>query len=394
MKLLYFGRLDHEKGIQAIIQAIDYFSTKQDKKSTHNSSYSSQATKKSKTKQLPFSLYIFGTGNYQSTIKHLAQQYPNHIHYYGFQTLNKIKNIGQQCDYCLMPSLFLETFGLSALNACSRWLPVIAYAKGGCTPFILPDYDLSKYIWSPSEQLIKLLSQLQKSDPAYKKNRQKVQDISTNYSKEKRLTKISSLLPTKTKKILIISDFVQKLGGIETYIYDIKQILESAGYEVKLIGSKMGKSKKSRLLSMLISVCNIPFALYLRHTITNYQPDLIRYHSILRHIGRLPLRYNQKTKNTKRIMYHDLGYFHPFPSSVQSTQQINIKLSRNKFTKGYNPIHSIFITGKRIILQLLRPQIAKLDLHLTPSDFIGPYLHTHYNINQTHIVTLPHFTQQ
>jgi glycosyltransferase involved in cell wall biosynthesis len=65
-------------------------------------------------------LHIFGKGAYEKKIIPLAEQYPQHIIYYGFQPLDSIKNIATQCDYCLMPSLFLETFGLSAVNALAQ----------------------------------------------------------------------------------------------------------------------------------------------------------------------------------------------------------------------------------------------------------------------------------
>lgn len=61
-------------------------------------------------KTLPFVLHIFGKGKYESQILDLAKQYPAHIIYYGFQPLQSIKKTATQYDYCLMPSLFLETF--------------------------------------------------------------------------------------------------------------------------------------------------------------------------------------------------------------------------------------------------------------------------------------------
>lgn len=40
---------------------------------------------------------------------------------------------------------------------------------------------------------------------------------------------------------------------------------------------------------MVQSLCNIPFALRLRCSVQKFKPDAIRYHSVLRHIGWLPL---------------------------------------------------------------------------------------------------------
>ncbi|MDR0607141.1 MAG: glycosyltransferase [Candidatus Peribacteria bacterium] len=52
------------------------------------------------------------------------------MHYFGRQPLEKIQSYLQNIDYCLMPSECLESFGLSALNALSRGIPVIGYKKG------------------------------------------------------------------------------------------------------------------------------------------------------------------------------------------------------------------------------------------------------------------------
>jgi hypothetical protein len=36
------------------------------------------------------------------------------------------------------------------------------------------------------------------------------------------------------EKILIVSDFTNKIGGIETYINDVKELLEPHGYKIEL----------------------------------------------------------------------------------------------------------------------------------------------------------------
>jgi len=56
-----------------------------------------------------------------------------------------------------------------------------------------------------------------------------------NYSKENRIIKLLPLLG-QHKKILLVSDFINKVGGIETYIHDVKELLESHGFEIKIWG--------------------------------------------------------------------------------------------------------------------------------------------------------------
>ena len=44
-----------------------------------------------------------------------------------------------------MPSRFLETFGLSALDFAQFGVPTIGYKKGGATPFISDNLNISNY---------------------------------------------------------------------------------------------------------------------------------------------------------------------------------------------------------------------------------------------------------
>jgi hypothetical protein len=73
-------------------------------------------------------------------------------------------------------------------------------------------------------------------DPQYDKNKEKIHEIVKKYSSQQWLESIHSQLGD-AKKILLVSDFSDKIGGIETYIHDVKDILISAGYEVKIVGA-------------------------------------------------------------------------------------------------------------------------------------------------------------
>jgi glycosyltransferase involved in cell wall biosynthesis len=62
--------------------------------------------------------------------KELLPLVGKNVHYFGWQPHEKIKSYLENIDYCLMPSEFLETFGLSALYDLSWGIPVIGYKKG------------------------------------------------------------------------------------------------------------------------------------------------------------------------------------------------------------------------------------------------------------------------
>jgi len=120
--LLYFGRLEKEKWFDGIIDMIEMF--------------------EKKWEELSCKLFIFGSGSGEKRIQELASRNPN-IHFFWRQNLETIKRYIVNCNYCLMPSECLESFGLSALTAMKRWLPVIWYAKWGLKDFIAPTLDLT-----------------------------------------------------------------------------------------------------------------------------------------------------------------------------------------------------------------------------------------------------------
>jgi hypothetical protein len=118
----------------------------------------------------------------------------------------------------------------------------------------------------------------------------------------------------------------------------------------------------------------------------------------MRYIGRMPIRATRKAKAEKRMMYHDLGYFHPFPSKLEREEEIKTPFTFRNFissSKTKNPIIKLAITGKYILLKLIQKQLKKsMDLHIVPSAFMKPIVHKSYEIDDEKIVVLPHFIQE
>lgn len=79
------------------------------------------------------------------------------IYFFGWQSLFAIRSVLQVSHFSLMPSRFLETFGLSALESLSEGVPVIGFSKGGLTSFIPKELAIP---FSPSDsENIKVLTQ-------------------------------------------------------------------------------------------------------------------------------------------------------------------------------------------------------------------------------------------
>ncbi len=55
--------------------------------------------------------------------------YEKKIYFFGWQSQEMIRNVLKVSHFSLMPSRFLETFGLSALESLSEGIPVIGFRK-------------------------------------------------------------------------------------------------------------------------------------------------------------------------------------------------------------------------------------------------------------------------
>ena len=371
--LLYFGRLEKEKWIDGIIDMIEMFE---------------------KNKQeLPFELFIFGSGSREKRIQELASKHTN-IYFFGRQSLETIKRYVENCNYCLIPSECLETFGLSALTAIKLWLPPIGYAKWGLKEFISQELDLThQHGQTTWEKLHNLIVNLQPSTWNLKPV--------TSYWKDSRVVRFHALAGKNVKKILIVSDFINRIWWIETYINDVKELLEHHGYEVELCGWTVPSwllGKCMKYLGIITGVGNFWEAIKLQRKIKKYKPDLIRYHSVMRYLGRAPVRASKNSSVKKWMMFHDLWYFYPFPSQLNHEHQIKKPFTLNNFLSSYvtkNPLKKLAIIGKYISLQLIKKQLEKrMDTFLVPSDFMKDIVHKSYTLDNEKIKVFPHFIQE
>ncbi|MCF7834834.1 glycosyltransferase [Candidatus Gracilibacteria bacterium] len=375
---LFYGRLEVEKGFDSILQMIEIFGNN--------------------NQDLPFDLYIFGKGKLESDLIKLTHKY-NSIHFFGRQTLDYIKQYLPKVQYLLMPSSFLETFGLSALNSLSRGLPVIGFAKGGLAQFILPAFDLTNTNgFDTAWKLHNMINKLVQNPP--KLNPKTFQEISDQYSKEIWFQNFKKIFGSG-KKILMLSDFKSKIGGIETYIYDVKDLLESKGYEIQVLGCELSSNRFAKFfkyLGILLALVNISNYFKIQKAIKEFNPDILRYHSTLRWIGRLGISASKKFKGKKIVMYHDFGYFYPFPHSLHFVDQIKTPLTLINYIKSAktnNPIKILAISFKYLSVSLIKKSLKKyMDKHLSPSEFMLDIISNSYQLTKKKIKAFPHFIQE
>ncbi len=381
--LLFLWRLEQEKGFDLIFDFINQYPNK----------------------ELPFELYIFWSWSYEQGLLELSYRFKQ-IHYFWWKPLTEVERYLDNIDYCLMPSKFLETFWLSAINVLKRWIPVIWFKKGGLIPFIQDRYDISQCKWSSdfskfSEMILKLQEEKENNPSTFYKDLAKSSILTASkYTKEKRFENFKLLSSDlKGKKIVMVSDFINKIWGIETYIHDVKEILEKEGYEVKLFWNtcpKWRRGKYKKLFWIWIGLFNIIDAIKFRAFIRKENPDLIRYHSMIRWMGWMPLYFTRNYKAKKWMMYHDFWYFTPYPHKLYETKGLEKLTFKNYLNLAHtkNPLKLLMVSWKYASLNLLIHQLKnQIDLHLTPSEFMVPIVSKAFWISKEKVKAFNHFLQ-
>ena len=171
IKFMFWGRLTQEKWFDLIIKRIEKYKWSQN----INNIY----------------IDIFGDGKYgEELVSMIWINKLQSIRYHWWQEKNIIEKYISECDFALMPSRFVETFGLSALEACEAGKPVIWFCKWWLEQFVLTDYDIGRF-HSNNEfgQFEKCLNNVIDNfdKDIYIQNSHKSSRIAKNFTKKKRL---------------------------------------------------------------------------------------------------------------------------------------------------------------------------------------------------------------
>lgn len=113
--LLYFGRIEHEKGIDILMKAFAGL-----------------------LKEFSFlKLHLIGEGNYLGYCKHLCTdlRIENNIIFYGWKKKKEIQEIMANCDLCILPSR-IESFGLTIVESMAGGIPLISTTSGAITEIV------------------------------------------------------------------------------------------------------------------------------------------------------------------------------------------------------------------------------------------------------------------
>ena len=363
IKILFASRLVHEKWVDILIDCIEFF--------IHDTRLKGQ-----------IEWHICSDGEYQDTIRSLTKKYEN-VYYYGKISKEKLNELYKKSDILLMPSRFLEMFGLTALEALEQWTPVIWPRKWWLRDMIPEALELDEKNPIHSIQLIleKFMIWEKMALP----------DID-NFSKiswDNRL----AILTQWQDRICIVHDYQEKIGGAEYYIDFVIKNLKSQGKHVTLHTYTGTTSIWKRRLMFIFSLAAFWRGINLWRTLMRDKPTLIWLNSILRYMwpwGMLAVRlYRQRTWARVIIAYHDLWLLTAFPQDITDISMIpeSSKL-KNFIPKNASMLKKIISIGKwcyvRVVMAILGDEIE----HVVFSSFLIPYIQK--QTKKEDVILFPH----
>ncbi len=362
--ILFASRLVREKGVDILMEAI--------KKIDKNERLRNRIISS-----------ICSDGLYEWEIRELEKKYKN-VKYYGKVPPEKMRELYREADFLFMPSRFLETFWLTALESLACGTPVIGFQKGGLTPLISDPLVLD--IAHPVDSLTAILIGYLDWEVT------PLQDIS-RYSKDIWIWNLEKIFEGKNT-ILIIHDYDDLIWWAEYYVESQKQALLALGKKVEIF-SYHGKTTSWKRRWMFI--CSV-FAFWrgfaLSKKLQSFHPDSIIMHSVLRYIWPWGMRsigkYTSHSPDTSLFLsHHDVGLLAPFPQEVYEESDIPADTSLSTFLrKTKKNISTIPAFFKWFYIRLLLWFLPKNTEHIIFSPFLEEYIRAHFR-NQK-VILFPH----
>ncbi len=334
---LFVGRLEKEKGIDILLKILD------DKRNQKGN----------------WQWHIFWDGSFLEDLKKRENE---KIFVHGQVDSKTLNTFFTKANLTFMPSRFLETFGLVALESLSCGTPVCGFKKGGLEDMIPPSLALDEK--NPVESFFEIV-----------KNADFELENTEKFSYENWLKNLENLVKNH-KKILLVSDYKTHVGGAETYTTNLKKSLENLGKTVKIVGYEKEISPLMRKFLFILS----PFAFWrgraLQKEIEKFNPDLIWCGTIMRYFWPWGVKTIAKNRNIKKyITHHDIGLICKSPSKIYDENQIPKSLKLSDWIRRERNIFSILITtGKWLYIRWIWKYISHFDTHLAPAKWLQNHL--------------------
>jgi glycosyltransferase involved in cell wall biosynthesis len=312
---------------------------------------------------------ICSDGLYERDVRDLVEKYPDAVFYKGKMSPVKLASLYRESDFLFMPSRFLETFWLTALESLACGTPVIGFQKGGLTSFI-PDH-LTLDPTRPVESLFEILER-------------DIPDAMTvdTYASQKWKEGLREIF-THDTNIALLHDYREKIGGAEYYVDMVEGMLSSLEKNIARYSYEGRTSPWKRRLLFIFSLFTFWRYFEVWFFLRRAQPDAIWMHSIMRYIGLwwiLAVRHYMSAHTDTKIFlsHHDIWLLAPFPQMVREESQIPESFALRDFLSDLDWLKKIIAWAKWIYVLLYKKAFPTKLTHIIFSPFMEWHIKNHF----------------
>lgn len=358
--ILFVGRIVEEKWIQVLIECI--------KKTMIHTSFGEMVH-----------WHIVGEGKDFPLLEKVKNRFPEWVTLYGRMDTVQLDELRKIMHLSIVPSIFLETFGLVALESLTAWVPVCGFKKWWLIPFIPDSLAIDEInIW---ESFLKILDRL-----LFEWINPTATDLSLY--EENLWQEELKLVVRDVDSILIVHDYLAPIGGAEKYILFLKKELTALGKTVRFAWYQWSLPRWKRIIFSLLSPFTFWHKAWIRNIINEVNPDTVWMHSVSRYIWPWWLSAIIESGKPTLMTHHDLGLITARPSRTTDEWQISHGFVYHEFIGNTkSPVEYLARAMKYLILKWYWKNLEKIKLHLVPSDFMKSHLHDFW---AKEVETFPH----
>lgn len=361
LHILFASRLVLEKGADILIESI--------KKTLNSDSIHQRVI-----------WHICSTGPYKDQIIHLQNKNPWRVFYHSSLSQAWLAWLYREADILFMPSRFLETFWLTALESLSCGTPVIWFAKGGLTPFI-PE-SLSLETDRPVDSFMDIISSFsRRKDPI---------DVS-RYNTTAWGQQLQMLFSSQ-KSLCLFHDYYETIWGAEYYVWKVESFLKLHSYRVSRYGYRGKTTPLRRKILFITSLWTFWKSWKVKHLLEENRVEAIWMHSILRYIGywwvNSAMHYAQRHNARVYLSHHDLGLLVAFPQDITDESQIPTDPSLRSFIRNLSGRKKFVGFFKWGYIFLIKKALTSHIEHIIFSSFLEKHIQNHFPGQKIHI--FPH----
>jgi glycosyltransferase involved in cell wall biosynthesis len=319
------------------------------------------------------------------------------IYMFGWRGEDEMRAIMERSDYALVPSRFVETFGLSALESLRVGIPAIGPRVGGLAAFVPPELsiDLDRPVIETAERIRAMLEGRVGLDEEASRRREA---IVAAHSRESWLASATGrVLGPEAKKILMVSDYAAPIGGVERHMETIGEVLEGAGYEVRIFGKtprSIPLAKREKITDMLGTFTRGWGYRELRRELADFAPDAVWVHSLTKVYDARTVSLLADYSGRKIFTYHDFSLFSAFASRMRSLADAPTEWTYADYIATLDRpslFERAYLRLKFSKISSIQRKLARFDEHVVPSEFMVPFVERFIGMPPERVTILPHF---